>query len=186
MWYQFCLRMSSGRTTVSVHCESTTVSLWNENLGQETQHPFNEEFLCWWMRLSKQSYIWVLTKERTSMKPVPSYYSFCMYLWVAMETMIDYWSWIHWLKSSALASGWNEDCQCKNNRSVHIQFLLQKRLSILLKIATKKKKKKKVFLENKDRQSLCVKIFFLFFKGISSSKGNTKGLYKFIFHITID
>lgn len=41
-------------------------------------------------------------------------------------------------------------------------------------------------LENKERHRICVKIFFFKKKGISSSKGNTKGLYKFIFHITID
>lgn len=44
-------------------------------------------------------------------------------------------------------------------------------------------KKNKSFLR-KQRHRFMYKDFFL--KDISSSKGNTKGLYKFIFHITID
>lgn len=49
-----------------VQCDSTTVHLWNRNLGQEAQHNFRKELLCWWMRLSKWSYIWFFIKERKS------------------------------------------------------------------------------------------------------------------------
>lgn len=143
----------SAQGTAGVRRASMMVRLWNRNLGQEAQHNFSKELLCWWMRLSKWSYTWFFIKGRKN-KNKTCNRTLGIYLWVATETMIDYWSWTHWLKESALASGWKWGWPMQNNRRENACSILQRHL-ILLKMA----KKIKVFLENKGI-GLCIKIFF--------------------------